>query len=891
MWKTRILGLSILCFFGVVAQAQTKYYVDGVNGNDGCTGLSPVSYAFDPDDCAKVHIQAALDLATSDGDEVIVADACYSGDGNRDLTLYVDGGYSVNITIRSANGPAKCVIDVEGDSAHDHRAFDIRNQDPSTRNTVGTIIQGFTIQGGYIDSQPGSDPVCGGGIRVWKAQPTIRDCIIQGNSATSGGGVCFYGDNQTYVWEARLESSTVQYNTALTAYGGGIANLLHADSEIHDSLIRCNSADDYGGGVYWDFGSDARIFGCVIESNSAVEGGGIYAYAKTSPNVTPQVLSTRVGPANSASSKGGGLLLNNAVGDFFIENSNFVANSSDDKGGGMALAGTVQPKIVNTLILGNSADTGGGIFTEGSASFVGLHDTFSRNASSVEGSAIYITSTTVSTLDNSVVWDNDDPVSKKEIVQPSGTVQYLNLRYDNYQDTPASNIKTKTCSNGNVGGFGLACAVDADCDTNPSNHFCTITPNITSNPSFVDANGVDNNSATFGDNNYRLNTGTPSPAIDRANDFNVVADEIDLDEDSDVSERIPIDRDGRARFQDDGNASNSGVADGPTYSAIADMGAYESPGIAYPVPSSFSASPADGTIDARHPHPEGSSSFGGRRGIGSPNSYTGGPEPITITLGVTGADDTSYWELCETGIEEVKSPTSPLSANSIDSVTEISTGVYEILLDRPISAGAWTTITYLGSGDSVSYASLPGDVDASGSASASDIDVLIAYLGSGGPIPFGSYSCDANHSGACNPSDILQVIDLLNGAGTFVAWEGKTRALRNACTGAFENLACDEEITSCDAEFSRASLEYSDEGSGDTVLNQEVADWLVNHVTTTLGSPYEQVLLERLAAWYTTQLSEEERSDLLNRLGDSGLEFASESGCDAAQHLLAMLAF
>ncbi len=138
-----------------------------------------------------------------------------------------------------------------------------------------------------------------------------------------------------------------------------------------------------------------------------------------------------------------------------------------------------------------------------------------------------------------------------------------------------------------------------------------------------------------------------------------------------------------------------------------------------PAGSILGAGPASETRDARQPYPENNCHTSARQGIGSPNAYTGGPEPIYVYIGVSGAEEESCcWSLCETDVEPTDPGCDALADNAIQSVTEVlpDSGIYEILLDRPISAGQWTTITYLGDGSSVSYASLPADVNRDGTA-------------------------------------------------------------------------------------------------------------------------------------------------------------------------------
>ncbi len=153
------------------------------------------------------NIQAAVDAA-GDGDTILVADGTYTGPGNTEINP--DGKA---ITIRSANGPTRCIIDCQGNEYNQIRAFTIVNYE-----SQDTVIEGFTLTGGWINGGGSQDQHRGGGILIRNSSPTIRNCIVTGNYAKYGGGIQFKGGLPGVA--CLVENCTIHGNLSLAQTGG-----------------------------------------------------------------------------------------------------------------------------------------------------------------------------------------------------------------------------------------------------------------------------------------------------------------------------------------------------------------------------------------------------------------------------------------------------------------------------------------------------------------------------------------------------------------------------------------------------------------------------------------------------------------------------------------------
>ena len=123
------------------------------------------------------------------------------------------------------------------------------------------------------------------------------------------------------------------------------------------------------------------------------------------------------------------------------------------------------------------------------------------------------------------------------------------------------------------------------------------------------------------------------------------------------------------------------------------------------------------------------------------------------------------WMLCETG--DTGSP------NAIESIVNHGNGTFTLTLERPITPGELTTLTYTSeTGVSVTerFAALPGDANSDRLVTAGDITHQINCINLVTPTPCDEWQTDTNRSGVTNGQDILRLIDLLNGAGSYDVW-------------------------------------------------------------------------------------------------------------------------
>ena len=253
--------ITVLAFAGGISLAAgaaqaTTWYVDGGNCPGPGSGTEKDPFCL---------IQDGIDASVS-GDQVVVADGTYTGDGNRDLDF---GGRNIYLRSESLD-PELCTIDSQGSPANPHRGFYFHNGE-----TAEAEVRGFTITGGM--HSVGGGMYCASG-----SSPTVDNVIFDGNSATSSGGglYCTSSSNPT------VSNCTFDGNSAPN--GGGMYNRSSSNPKVTNCAFTGNSATIAGGSMYNNV-SSPTVSNCTFDGSSATNGGGIYC-SGSSPTISNYAL-------------------------------------------------------------------------------------------------------------------------------------------------------------------------------------------------------------------------------------------------------------------------------------------------------------------------------------------------------------------------------------------------------------------------------------------------------------------------------------------------------------------------------------------------------------------------------------------------------------------------
>ena len=379
----------------VGADSNDQVYGSYINGGLNCVtvdcsdtdadGIPDACQVSDSDGVLYVPSEyASIDeavWAASSGDEILVAAGTYTSTGSSVLN---PGGKA--ITIRAANPDDRPVLD--GENAR--RVVVCTSSEGSD-----TVIAGFIIQNGLTEFE-------GGGINCNGSSPTIKNCdVISCSASKNGGGIRLFDNADATLENVSVRNSSTgtgdlsNYNIGA---GGGLY-VFDSSPVIANSEFSSNTAS-WGGGACFFTSTGGQMIGGSLTSNSAVAGGALYIYNNSSLSVQGgSGRNARLSlDQNSLTAGGDGAALGNHGGGAFVmigsaltlNQVDVVSNSGANEGGGLYVTLDSQASATNCAINNNLALSGGGVAVARKSSMSLVTSTVSGNTATVDGGGVTV---------------------------------------------------------------------------------------------------------------------------------------------------------------------------------------------------------------------------------------------------------------------------------------------------------------------------------------------------------------------------------------------------------------------------------------------------------------------------------------------------------------------
>ena len=313
----------------------------------------------------------------------------------------------------------------------------------SSYNDANAVIDGFTITSGHEWGWSDPGPSGGGGMIIGNGNPSIIECTFTCNSTRQyGGGILILSSSPTLInctfTRNYADSGAGIYNGRI--FGGPFGPPERRETG-NPTLINCTFTNNYarwiGGGIY-NYGGNSSLLNCTFSRNfgSGFIGGGNSEFVDC-------IFIQNTGDAGGGASCGGSPTFTNCI---------FSNNSTKNYGGGMNCSNGL---LTDCIFSGNSAGRGGGglagsdlvlnncIFTgnkvygeklyqdEGGGCRLSGDNTTLTNCSfycnwARQGRAIFKSSNSVLRINNCILWDGGDEISRSH---PSTlTVTYSDVR-------------------------------------------------------------------------------------------------------------------------------------------------------------------------------------------------------------------------------------------------------------------------------------------------------------------------------------------------------------------------------------------------------------------------------------------------------------------------------
>ena len=358
------LWIAAVCLIVIAAApAGAQIYVDSsaTGADDGTSWLD-----------AFTRLQSAL-LSAAAGDEIWVAAGTYKPTTgvDRNVRFSIDsqvglyGGFDGTEVVRAQRDPASNVTILSGAIGTPDSTDNSLHVVYSIASAPTTVLDGFTITGGYADGTDGSGNEYGGGIILVNSNMTVTDVILERNTAKRGGGGIYVDGGAPDISNAIVRHNSTGIISGTTTYpgtGGGIytynSTATFSGVTITANKGLANNQTSDGMRIY--FGA-VTMTDCLFDANLGV---GLYS---NSTSVFTRVTFTHhpkraMVSADSVSmydctfidNYAGGLL----ASDDFLNGCLFSGNTAVNGAGLSTYENT--PVLNNVTFINNTASSSGG---------------------------------------------------------------------------------------------------------------------------------------------------------------------------------------------------------------------------------------------------------------------------------------------------------------------------------------------------------------------------------------------------------------------------------------------------------------------------------------------------------------------------------------------------
>lgn len=349
---------------------------------DSTLGLG-TEYPLPPDwgkswDQSFKTIQQAIDEA-ADYDLVLVRMGAYEGGIIVDKAVGIFGGLPPGSDIGLADRNWELY----------ETSIEPKNRHNPPDHLVKIIVNDVTFDGFNI-CKGGDYLNDGGGIYIHEADPTIRNCVFNGNQNIAGGAIYNYKSNPNI--------TTCKFIKNRADYGGAIYNI-NSEPLISGCYFSRNSSWSNGGAIS-NVSSKISISDCDFVGNfSNFDGGAIYE------NDDSQIYcEDSYFLENEALGEDGGAVHEGGVGSFPVGGQyircEFYGNRAEEDGGAIKSKSTWGTQITSCKFVRNTSllDRGGAVQLTSANDFLVNGCSFTGNSSDEGGGAINVSNSLVSLI-------------------------------------------------------------------------------------------------------------------------------------------------------------------------------------------------------------------------------------------------------------------------------------------------------------------------------------------------------------------------------------------------------------------------------------------------------------------------------------------------------------